>query len=365
MVYDPSIGQSRDDLSDFSEVIEFTQLCIGKNDDTAFIVWDAKQKVVGVSQSINNKIGLTPDQLYGAKWKKSLTTEVLDSIQMFLFKSSDSNYESSFNIQFEQKNIKFLLKTIEFKKEKYYICRLEDLSYVQGLKQTIQQLEDKIIHAEKMAITGEFAASLIHEIRNPLTSIKGFLQLVQAGIEQKDEYYRVMIDEVEKIEHITNELLMVSKPLVKENNHISLVKLIKDTIVIMKLQQTFEKVEFKFNYAKDCFINCNKQQIKQVLINLFKNAAEAMKKQGTIQINLEEQSQFIKLAIVDGGEGVSDDVILEINKPFYTTKKTGTGLGLVVTNKILKQHGAFMDICSKKGIGSKFTIYFPKPEDLN
>lgn len=364
MTYDPSVGKNGRNLSDFSEVIESIFVCIEQNDDVAYIVWNDKEEVVGVSQSINKVIGLTDIQLYGTKWKDSLTDDILNLIETYFYKCNKNSQIESIDRQFEKGNIKYKLTTLKVEDSRYYICRIKDLRYVKELEESIQQLQKGIVHTEKMAIAGEFATSLIHEIRNPLTSIKGFLQLAQAGIEQKDEYYRVMIDEVEKIEYITKELLMIGKPFSQGKQRVSLQQMVNDTIVIMKLQREFSKVKFEFNWQENSYVYCSEQQIKQVLINLLKNASEAMDKKGTVKINIEEANETIQLDIIDEGEGVPEDVILEIKKPFYTTKKTGTGLGLVVTNKILHEHGAIMDIFSEKGKGSKFTITFPKEKDV-
>lgn len=363
MSYDPSRKSNKSYYHDFTEMVKQIFTTVEQNDEVAFIVWNTEKEVIFVSHFIDELIQFEPEELYGMKWEHTFSGKTLTLIKTFLdedesFREKLHNDDNYF--QFEKENIKYMLRAIQIKQKAYYICQLKDRTYLNELEDKMEHLKSGIIHTEKMAITGEFSAGLVHEIRNPLTSIKGFLQLSQFGIEKKDEYYRVMIDEIEKIEHLTNELLMISKPFTQKKQNVLLKKMIDDTILIIKLQQKYKEISFQVNYKNVSEIYCNEQQIKQVLINLFKNASEAMSMKGTIIVNLSESKDFIKLDVIDEGTGLPDDLIMEIDKPFYTTKKKGTGLGLVVTNQILKQHNARLEIDSKYRKGSKFSILFSR-----
>lgn len=346
----------RNDLTPVYELCQslFSFLDKVSNDEFSIIVWNERKEVIYVSKTIDRLIGMKRDELYGKKWMKTLRGNERLIVNEFLSSEEKESHTYKDNL------IEYIFSHIKFHNKRYPICHIRSKQYIKRLEEKIDEYQDRIIHTEKMAIAGEFATGLVHEIRNPLTALKGFLQLIQAGIDQKEEYYRVMIEEIEKIELITTELLTMSKPFSSKQKAVSLKKMIDDTIIVMELQEKYRQISFNIKCNEEITIQCNEQQIKQVLINLFKNASEAMEMCGNIFVNVCETDDSIELEIIDEGEGFPDDTIFELGKPFYTTKKSGTGLGLVITNQILESHGATMSICSERGEGSKFKIVFPK-----
>src|SRR5699024_8880922 len=212
---------------------------------------------------------------------------------------------------------------------------------------------------EKLIRAGQLSAGLVHEIRNPLTSLKGFLQLVQAGVEQKEEYYKVMIGEIDKLEKITSELLQMAKPFKgkKKTEHVS--KMIDDVLFIMSTQSAMKNIHFTIDLDDNLTTNCNAAQIKQVLINIIKNGAEAMHNEGNINIQTRLQNDYIAISITDEGEGMPDEFVEQLNNPFFTTKQGGTGLGLVITQHILEIHHGELKVETEENKGTTFTILLP------
>lgn len=217
-----------------------------------------------------------------------------------------------------------------------------------------------IVQSEKMSIAGQLAAGIAHEIRNPLTSLKGFLQLLQAGVNQKEIYYQIMIEEIEKIEMITSELLFISKPMTDEKKIESIHSMVMDVIMLLKSQAHLKNIEIEWSVDKDLHTYCDRSQIKQVLINIIKNAIEATDKVGVIKIEVQPSMDGdIEIDIIDEGPGISDDIIDKIGEPFFTTKKGGTGLGLMITKQILDQQNGKIFIVNSSEKGSTFRIVLP------
>ena len=235
----------------------------------------------------------------------------------------------------------------------YYICQLKNMK-------PINELKNFLVDTDKLITSSRLTAGLVHEIRNPLTSLKGFLQLVHSGIEQKEEFYQVMIKEVEKLEMYTNELLEMAKPTkpIREKEEIH--NLIDEAVYIMRTQLDMRSVHIEV-YIKDIItVLCNATEIKQVLLNLIKNAAEAMDHKGTIYIEVSnEGNEEVHIRVIDEGIGITNEQIKELQTPFYSTKKSGTGLGLSISEHILANHNGRLLIEPNEKEGCTFTICLP------
>lgn len=245
-----------------------------------------------------------------------------------------------------------IIDRLQIEDEEYYICQLKDIGEMSELKEIIMD-------SEKLLSSAEFSAGLVHEIRNPLTSLKGFIQLVQAGITQKEKYYEVMIQEVEKLEKITSELLHMAKPFNENKTLTSVEEMIHDVLFLMNSQTTMKDINITLQLEADLHIYCNPSQIKQILINLIKNGAEAMKMKGNIQINTQQTDDSAIIEVIDHGEGIPADKIKEINKPFYSTKAEGTGLGLMIIQHILDKHQGQLEVSSQIAEITQFRLRFP------
>lgn len=224
-----------------------------------------------------------------------------------------------------------------------------------------KEAEEMLIRSEKMSVAGQLAAGVAHEIRNPLTSLKGFIQLLQAGIERKEAYYSIMVDEIEKIDTITSELLFISKPMTDNKKLEAITPMIREVVTLLNTQAKRKNIEIEVIVRKELAILCDRSQIKQVFINLIKNAIEAMSEDGSIIIEVLSIKEHCHIKIIDQGPGIPSHLIHKINEPFFTTKKDGTGLGLMISNKIIKNHKGTIDIQTVKGNGSVFSICLPLP----
>lgn len=215
------------------------------------------------------------------------------------------------------------------------------------------------IKAEKLSLAGQLAASIAHEIRNPLTSIKGFMKLAQEDV-MHDEYYTIIEDEIDRIETIASELLVLGKPMSLEIEVCDTGKMVRDVCVLLQPQAVMRKIEIQYEAVEPaCFIRCNAGQMKQVFINLIKNATEAMENGGIIRTSVQSDGESVRILIADEGKGMPEHVLRKIGEPFYSTKEDGTGLGLMVCFTIVEQYNGTIKVESVVNEGTTFTIELP------
>lgn len=220
-----------------------------------------------------------------------------------------------------------------------------------------QQLQ---IKNEKLGIAGQLAASIAHEIRNPLTAIKGFLKLAYQGAMKLKDIYPILDIEINRIETIASELMFLGKPAKSEIKEINIGKILLDVYTLMQSQANLDNVVINLDaYDNDLHALCNVDQMKQVFINLVKNAIEAMENGGIINMEAKLDGKWIVVTINDNGKGIPDDIKNKLGEPFYTTKEKGTGLGLVICYNIIAEHKGEIDFISEDGVGTTFTIRLP------
>ncbi|WP_275580578.1 PAS domain S-box protein [Bacillus tianshenii] len=224
-----------------------------------------------------------------------------------------------------------------------------------------KQAEAVMLQSEKLSVAGQLAAGIAHEIRNPLTAIKGFFKLLEREMDQKKEYFHIIESELSRIELILSELLLLAKPHKVRIQKVSLDTLLKDVTTLLETQAIMNNVWFEMKLdAKDPYIQCDDNQVKQVFINLIKNGIEAMSGGGNIFIETEDEGAEVIIRIRDEGPGIAEEIIARLGEPFFTTKTTGTGLGLMITFNIIKNHHGTVSVKSEVGQGSTFEVRFQK-----
>ena len=224
--------------------------------------------------------------------------------------------------------------------------------------------EELLINSEKLNVAGQLAAGIAHEIRNPLTSLKGFLQLLSSGRGNTSNFYDIMKSELVRIESIVSELLMLSKPQIYEYVHKDSRQIMADTVNLLETQAILHNVviEFHADYRPLWVIGVE-NQLKQVFINVLKNAIEAMQSGGVVTIDMSlHEERNVLIRIKDEGSGIPKEQLSKIGQPFYTTKDKGTGLGLMVTYKIVDNHQGQITAESEIGVGTTFIIQLPYKE---
>ncbi|MGD6775718.1 PAS domain S-box protein [Sutcliffiella horikoshii] len=224
-----------------------------------------------------------------------------------------------------------------------------------------KQAEALMLQSEKLTVAGQLAAGIAHEIRNPLTAIKGFFKLLEREMEEKKEYFDIIESELSRIELILSELLLLAKPHQVYVHPVSVHSLLKDVTTLLETQAIMNNVWFDLKLkANSPTIKCDENQMKQVFINLIKNGIEAMPSGGTIYIDTEESGDEVVVTLRDEGTGISEDIIKRLGEPFFTTKTTGTGLGLMITFNIIKNHHGTVNVTSEVNKGTQIEVRFQK-----
>lgn len=228
-----------------------------------------------------------------------------------------------------------------------------------------KEKEELIRKSEKLSVVGELACAVAHEVRNPLTALKGFVQLLQyknINNEDKDKhYYDIMLTEIERINLIVSEFMMLSRPQAITYQNKNVVSLLVDVITLLETIAIMKNIEVTREFESNIsLVKCEGNQIKQVFINIFKNAIEAVPTNGKIHIKVKKwKNSRICISFSDNGNGIPNDLIGRLGEPFYTTKEKGTGLGLMVCYKIIEEHGGRINIKSEMSQGTTVDIIFP------
>jgi two-component system sporulation sensor kinase A len=224
-----------------------------------------------------------------------------------------------------------------------------------------KESEAMLRKSDKLAAVGELAAGVAHEIRNPLTALKGFTQILRAKASSHDlPFYEIMHNELQRIEVITNELLMLAKPRECKFKAVQVVSIVQEVITLLSSRAVLNNVQIHQEFEQNTpMVQCDENQLKQVFINVIKNAIEAMPRGGNLYVRIQSQGDRVYLEFVDEGNGIAAEHLPLIGQPFFTTKETGTGLGLMVSYKIIQGHGGTMDIQSQVGSGTTVTISLP------
>lgn len=325
--------------------------------------FDLEGNFLDVNPAYESLTGYTRDELVG-KSRLMLWREAdYDLAQSLLEQASQGQLVSSLQITLQHHSgVEIPVATtnvpiiIDGKPAGFY-------SMVRDLREELAA-EELVRQSEKLAIVGQLAASVAHEIRNPLTAIKGFMELMPLVDAKTMVRYKQIIDrELANVERISSELLMLAKPQAEAWGICKLEDIVQDTVVLMEPQALMQSVVLSLHASAGVYpIHCIDGQLKQVFINLVKNALEATPDGGSVCVLLESRRDNYVVSIQDTGRGIPADVIPRLGEPFYTTKHKGTGLGLMVCHRIIDRHGGFIQYQSSSN-GTIVTITLPKAFD--
>lgn len=228
-----------------------------------------------------------------------------------------------------------------------------------------QAYYEQLQHTERLKTTGQLSAAFAHEIRNPLTVVKGFLQLYSEKDQTLDQnmkdHFTLMIDELNTAELVISHYLTIAKPDKDKKVEIVNVPLILQSVIdLLKSYGHLRNNTINLRMDKDCYIYANSIEFKQLMINIIKNAIEVSKTGDSVLVEVNNQNQFIEMKVIDFGIGMSNEEVESLGTPFYSLKRNGTGLGLMICYHIVDKYHGTLDFQSSKGEGTTVTIRFPE-----
>lgn len=258
-------------------------------------------------------------------------------------------------------------------KEKYQKTA-NDLKYsLEQLKihsEKISEMEEQIRAADRLAIVGELTASLAHEVRNPLGSIRGAVEIIRDSVPEdikKLEFFDILIQDTERLNHVVENYLSFSRKKTTQYSKYDITEAIKNIVLMIGAQARKSKIRIDIDLPDEEYsLIGDPNHFWQVMINVLLNAIQAMPDGGQVDVRLmpveEGNTEHIKkicLSIKDQGKGIPKDKLQDVFKPFFTTKKKGSGLGLSITKRIADENDWKIKINSQAGVGTEFAIYIP------
>ncbi|MCM3598354.1 ATP-binding protein [Metabacillus idriensis] len=222
-----------------------------------------------------------------------------------------------------------------------------------------KMMKQEIIRTEKLNTIGELAASIAHEVRNPLTVVKGFLQLMEKEKKNDEQYMRLILSEIGRAESILNDYLNFAKPKLKKIEEFQLSEVIHSVVYLLNALAVKQGVRLSCQLQPGLYIETDRSQLKQALVNLIKNAIEATPEGGKVRVQLFFKSGHAHTVISDTGKGMTADQLSKIGTVFYSTKDKGTGLGTTVSLRIIETMKGRVAYKSELGSGTEVTMILP------
>ena len=226
-----------------------------------------------------------------------------------------------------------------------------------------KETQRRMAQAERLATLGELMAGVEHEVRNPLTAIRGYVQILrqQTSDPIHQEYLSVVLKEIDSINKVIQQLLEFSRPRHSQWQQVSLNALVEETLVLVQTAGVQARVDFISELDNELSpINADRELLKQVLLNILINAVQAISARGKIRIQTWQYSDSQQaISIEDNGCGIDLSLQKKIFDPFFTTKASGTGLGLALSQRIINAHQGDIRVASLPGYGATFTLILP------
>ncbi|MGZ3604049.1 MAG: two-component system sensor histidine kinase NtrB [Thermodesulfobacteriota bacterium] len=235
---------------------------------------------------------------------------------------------------------------------------------IQRTTADLRKTEAQLIRSEKLAALGQLAAGIAHEIRNPLTSINILIHSLTENFPPEDsprEDLKVIEEEIDRINEILDRFLRFAKPAPPLLERTEVASIFEETLQLIRPRMEKQRVHVQKQFEVLPIILMDREQIKQVALNLLLNAVQAMPRGGTLMLRGEnsKDGQWIKISIRDSGIGIPDEDMNRLFDPFFSTREGGIGLGLSIAHRIIDQHHGKIEVESALGKGTLFTLWLP------
>lgn len=226
----------------------------------------------------------------------------------------------------------------------------------------IERMRTELENMNRLSLIGQMAAGVTHEVRNPMAVVRGYLQILQRKTpEEYEHYYKIVLEELDRAGGIIDDFLSLARTSSGEKENRSLRSVLDDLWPLLQADANLRGQLIRFEDGKDGeAMPMHAGEIKQLVLNLARNALEAMDEKGELVIFAEQTEESIVLRVTDNGPGIPEETLQQIRQPFFTTKKTGTGLGLALCSGIAERHGGQLSIQSTVGVGTEVRVEFAR-----
>ena len=333
--------------------LKFRKVFNGSMD--GIVLFDNRYDIIDANPQAGNILSIPLERLK--------TANLLDAISGYQIENAASPAKA-ISLEEMDNDIPFLLtdqkRILEFSFKRNIIQNM-NLAMLRDVTER-KELEERLRKSDTLHVFGELAAGIAHEIRNPMTALKGFIQLLEGSIQEEHSlYFNVITSELKRIESIITEFLILAKPQAIMYEKKDIVKIMQDTMDLLHAQANLDNVQMHLDSNGQIpLIYCEPNQLKQVFINILKNAIEVMPDGGNVYVSIRPKDEdHIVVSLKDEGIGMTEDKLKRLGEPFYTTKERGTGLGLMVSYKIIEKKKKKIEVESEEGKGTTFHLTLP------
>ncbi|HMM22323.1 MAG TPA: response regulator [Selenomonadales bacterium] len=227
-----------------------------------------------------------------------------------------------------------------------------------------RKMVEHLARLDRLNVIGEMAAGIGHEVRNPMTTVRGFLQFLgrKKDLASYKDHFDLMIEELDRANSIIKEFLSLAKDKAMDFKPISLSDLVSDILPMLQADALLHNCSIETNLADAPPVLIDRQSIRQLILNMIRNAIEAMPRGGSIKVRVRRTENKVMLHIEDSGMGIPSEFMDKLGTPFVTSKETGSGLGLAICYRIAQRHDAEISVVSERGKGTLFTVSFNLPD---
>lgn len=332
---------------------------IAENMNDLIGILDSNGNLLFASPSVEHVLGYHPEYYKNNNPFENIHPEDIDSVSRKFAEMIQTKQTTQGEFRYLHRNGNWVLIEVNWTPVNGNNNEVEHIVAVARDITEKRRAEEQLRKTEKLTIVGQLAAGVAHEIRNPLTTVKGFIQLFKQNNE-KLESLDIILSEVNRIEHIINEFLSFAKtPPFK-------VKTVEMTALLVEVKQLVESkvpskgVNLLFEWEENLLpVKCDPFQIIQVLVHLITNSIDASLKGGIIKIKVSSEDSNLLISVMDNGIGIPDERLQKLGEPFYSNKEKGTGLGLMLCSRIIKEHNGTITFKSKVNQGTTVEIRLP------
>ncbi|WP_052352984.1 PAS domain S-box protein [Neobacillus dielmonensis] len=334
---------------------------LAEHSSDMIILHDVDFSFLYISPSVKSVLGYEPEDMIGKNPFHIIHPEDVKAIFLQLRELSSENNSMLFTYRCQKKDGTYIW--LESTVKVLYHPKTGELREIVSVSRDIQirlETQEKVRKSEKLAVVGQMAAAVAHEIRNPLTPIKGFLQLFNSEKKLNPEYLPIILDELQRVEGIISEFLSIAKPHSTKTAYIDVNNLLEQVIKLMQTEALMKnKNIYLYTNPEIPMIQGDPHSLKQVFVNVIQNALDAIGERGQVEVRIIVEQAGILIEITDNGCGIPKERLSKLGEPFYSTKEKGTGLGLMTSFRIIESHNGRITIDSEPGAGTNVSIWLP------